>query len=433
MYAARKNPRDATLAPRLASVLTSRNFLLPAGPPLKFPARIVHLHYVEAGRKIAVYCEDGTIGFIDTATSGHVRTRLPTALASPWVVFTGPVTLVRGEDDVIRVLQPETGDVKREFNFGQKIARISARNADEPVVFAVLEDRSMVVAETLTGRTRWLPLELPETSRVELSPDGRWMALSDASSRDWQLWDMVTGERRATREIPGTMEISAFSPDGTRLLAIYLADIAETSPFTFQLWSVPDAAPLTEPAAVRAGQNANLVLTFSPDGRVFSIASQDCQQVYETASGTRVGPFLETGVLRFATLPGEIGRQLKDGIPSGGSQSNSRGPIFLEPANGLRFVTASGINAPVELTVRDVATGRAVAAPLTHDRGVRSAWLSEDGTSLVGLGDVTAACCSGTCALAPGAWNPDCNKSRSNSNWSLRLMQANSWSAEPTV
>jgi len=87
----------------------------------------------------------------------------------------------------------------------------------------------------------------------------------------------------------------------------------------------------------------------------------------------RMMPSLEGGVLRFATLPGEIWREFGHAIPSGSSQSNSRGPIFLESPHGLRFVTASGVNAPVELTVRDVTTGQSLFPALTHDRGVVSA------------------------------------------------------------
>ena len=40
VHAARKNPHDATIAPRLASVLVSRRFLVPEAPPLELGSRV---------------------------------------------------------------------------------------------------------------------------------------------------------------------------------------------------------------------------------------------------------------------------------------------------------------------------------------------------------------------------------------------------------
>jgi serine/threonine protein kinase/WD40 repeat protein len=380
VHAARKNPRDATIAPRLACALTSRNFLLPEGPPLKFPSRVMNVHYVDAGRTIAVYCEDGTVGFIDTATGSHVRTKLLSGLAAPGVVFTGRVTVVRGQDDVIRVLDPGSGRVEREFNFGQKIVRISARNADAPVIVAVLEDLSVVVAEAASGRTRAMPFKHPLSSPAALSADGRWMIRAVAPYREGELWDMLTSERRATRSFPGETATAKFSPDGARLVAIEVGSAG----FSLHLSSVPDLAELTEPAFLQhISPGAFPNVTFSPDGRVFTVASGQNQQVYETATGVRVGPLLATGFL-LEFLPSEVERATTE-VESPWPMAS--GAIFLKSDNRPRFITvSSGAAARAELTVRDVTTGESVLPPLVHGVGVATARLSDAGTTLFTLG-----------------------------------------------
>jgi eukaryotic-like serine/threonine-protein kinase len=381
VHAARKNPRDATIAPRLASALALRNFLLPAGPPLKFPSRVMDLHYVGAGRKIAVYCEDGTIGFIDTATGGHVRTVLPSRLAVPGVVFAGRLTVARGADEVVRILDPTSGRIEREFNFGQKILRISAKNPDEPVVFAVLEDLSMVVAEATTGRVRTIPCKHPLSSPAAISADGRWMMRADAPYREGELWDMLTGERRATRSFLGEPAAVEFSPDSTRIVAITLVP---ATGFTLRLWSVPDLAELTEPTSLPEIDPGSFPEpTFCADGRVFNIAWGRNQQMYETATGARIGPLLAAGFLS-GSLPSEIERATTE-VESPRPKQN--GTIFFKADDRPLFITlGSGATARAELTIRNATTSEPVLPPLVHGVGVAAARMCEDGATLFTFG-----------------------------------------------
>jgi hypothetical protein len=141
VHAARTDPTDSTIGPRLASVLASRKFLLPEGPTLRFPASISNVHYISGGSRIAVFADDGTVGIVDTATGAATKTKLPAGLAPPGVLSVGSVMVVLGEDGVLRVLETTTARVLRELSFGQKVLLASATKRDPPDVLVVLQDR----------------------------------------------------------------------------------------------------------------------------------------------------------------------------------------------------------------------------------------------------------------------------------------------------
>ncbi len=384
VYAARKNPRDGTIAPRLSSVLASRNFFLPVGPALEFPSRVSNINYVDAGRKAAVFCEDGTIGFIDLATNGHTRTRLPAGLKTPGVVLAGRVIVVRGDDDVIRVLDPTSGRVQREFNFGQKIAEVGATNKDGPVLLAVLEDRSVVTADTLTGRTTVMHFRNPVGRFSVLAPDGRWLLRSGSRPGEGETWDVASGDMRAHATAPGAVRWGCFSPDGARLLLVFRVDSGRSA---YQLFSVPDLKPqiargeLTE--SEFHGANVSIVLGFSADGRWFSIASQTGQQIFETATGARVGPFVKAGLLT-TTLPYD--RDILLAMPAGRPPEIFNAPKIAQVGDRWCRVTAGPLDARIGLEVCDLITGRPIYRPLTHPGGIADAIVSQDGRTLMGVG-----------------------------------------------
>jgi serine/threonine protein kinase/WD40 repeat protein len=382
VHAARKNPGDRTIAPRLASVLAARNFWLPAGPPLTFPSRVANVHHVEAGRKVAVYCDDGTVGFIDLATGVRTQTRLPAGLKTPGVVLAGRVTIVRGDDDVIRVLDPASGRVEREFRFGQKIAEIDAANKEAPVLFAVLEDRSVVVADTRAGRPMRMPRRNPVGRPTRLTPDGRWLLRPGARPEEGEIWDVASGELHARALLPGAARWADLSPDGARLVAVYQVDSTRSA---FLVYSVPNLEPLIEPGELIEPEfhgGAGISIGFSPDGRWFSIVSQSGQQFFESATGARVGPFVKAGTLSRQLLSD---REKWAALP-GGPYPETVTPLIVRVDDRWCRVTATPLDARVGLTVCDLITGQPIYPPLTHAGGIVDASVSEDGSTLIGLG-----------------------------------------------
>jgi serine/threonine protein kinase/WD40 repeat protein len=381
VHAARKNPRDSTIAPRLASALTSRNFVLPAGT-LNLGSPVMNVHYTDGGRKCAVYCEDGTIAIIDVASGTHVRTQLPCGLAAPGVVISGRVVVVRGKDDVLRVVDPASGRVEREITFAQKVAQISAANERNPILVVMLADRSLVVAEAMTGRTQTLPVKLPFTGGIELSPDGRWMGLANLNEHEGQLWDLRTGELRTTQRLPEQMGPALFSPDGTCMLVVRRDDEKRMS---IVMLSVPDWTPVFPPQPLPEQIPATLPsnLTFSPDGRAFSVRSAFGQQVYETATGAPIGPVLPPAWLRSTSMSDALRRALDIGDIH--SKTTAGDAIFRIAKEGLQIVTVTGVGPRAELTLREVATGRPVHPPLVLDGPLTGARSSADGNTLLVL------------------------------------------------
>jgi serine/threonine protein kinase/WD40 repeat protein len=388
VHAARKNPRDTTIAPRLASLLVSRNYLLPVSAPLQFPSRVTHLEYTEAGKKIVVFCDDGTLGSIDVATGRHTRTKLPGGLdgsgeflsgLDKGVLLSGRVLVVQGHDGVIRVVQPETGRIDRTFDFGKKIARISAKNENSPVVIAVLEDRSVVRADVLTGQTWIMPGKLPANADVHLSPDGRWLSCSDGPASALQFWNLAVGKLEAEIRLPGPFQVARFSPDGTRVLVTYIAGAQRSG---FQLLSLPGLQPVIETGLIEhTSTNLTLVLNFSPDGQFFSILSSRGLQVYASGTGEKLGPAIPHLPQTYLVTT-ERAHLLKS-LDFDPSRTNA--PILFGGPPDHPWVIAP--TNPTDgragmLIVRDVTTGQPALPPLIHSAPVGSMKLSGDGGTL---------------------------------------------------
>jgi WD40 repeat protein len=377
VHAARKNPGDITIGPRIASALAAHTFLMPAGAPWRFPARVMNVRYLDGARKIGVYCADGTVSVIDAASGAEVRTKLPSGLAQSGVLLHGRVTVLLGQDDVVRVLDPATAHLEREIRFERKIARISVRRSEDPVVLVVLDDGSFLVAEAATGRIRKLPLSFTSTTEALLTNDGRWMLVKDGGDGTLALWDTVEGRQQGDA-IPGQQFTAmAFSPSGDRLVLSGF----EGNRYVFTVRAVPDLAVLVplSPLSDRHAGSAVLVIAFSPDGRLYSIGSQYGYQVYDAATSAPVGPY-RRGAPMMISVPMEGSRQLA-GVDGPGSAF--RGAVFFGRSDRLRVVT---IDRP-GLAIRDATTGNEVLPPLTYENGVNpNVCISEDGSTLLGFG-----------------------------------------------
>ncbi|MBI4623857.1 MAG: hypothetical protein HY736_11665 [Verrucomicrobia bacterium] len=196
--AARKDPGNGVIAPRILTTLAAHNFVLPMGLPLALPSPALSAIYSPDGRRI----------------------------------------FVQSEDDSLRVIDAAEWKIERELMFGQKIRRggftLAERNSDG---FAVmLADNSILVVDAATGTPRTPPIRPPDkiwgrTPTFALSPDGRWLAAGGATTV-W-LWDAVSGELQAT--LPsGSSYYRDFvlSPDSRRIVTTHGDRIT-------QMWSVP--------------------------------------------------------------------------------------------------------------------------------------------------------------------------------------------------
>ncbi|MBM3854350.1 MAG: hypothetical protein FJ399_14525, partial [Verrucomicrobia bacterium] len=250
--AARKDPANPVIAPRILTTLAGQNFFLPVGRPLDLSAHpVLSATYTGDGRKLVIQSERDELHVIDVAS---------------W-------------------------KVERQLDFGQKVRRRGLRVTDaaSSLIAVMLADGSLVVADAATGQPRFSPLRGPETGRIQgqafaFSPDGRWLAASSATTL-W-LWDTSTGELRATLQSEnrdGWRQVFSFTPDSQRILTV-------TRPRMAQIWSVPDGAPIGRPLPTQQGDGRGA--NFSADGSRVFIWRGSQGRVYDTATGAPAGPLV---------------------------------------------------------------------------------------------------------------------------------------------
>jgi WD40 repeat protein/serine/threonine protein kinase len=202
-----------------------------------------------------------------------------------------------------------------------------------------------------------IPQDLP-VSQASFSPDGSrvltagWQADSPGEAR---VWDAATG-RPASPRLPfeGALIGASFSPDGRRVLVVSRDGKA-------RLWDLATgrgARPTLEPGT-RVGHPA-----LSPDGRltVRANAAYDGAQLWETATGRRVGPLF--------SLSPYLLLMYNDYYPASFSPN---GRLVL--LTGQRRVDHQASIA----RVLDAATGRPVTSIVQRDTQATYAEFSSDG------------------------------------------------------
>jgi WD40 repeat protein len=378
VHAAQKNPANETIAPQLVSALASRNFLWPIHAPIAFSSSVLYVGYLEQGKRISVYCEDGTIGFLDCTTGKRTLIALPSALVPSGVMIVGEKwAVVRGQDHVIRVLDSPTGLVQREFPIGASALTVTVRRAESPLVIVGYVDRTLVI-DTVSGSVRELPVKQHPATQSTRSANGRWLTVSEHPYRAFELWDLETGTRRATVPLPDILERIVFSLDGSRFVSIH----RETDDrLSFRVWSTGEVQSIVEARPVRESAVGGVVVpTFSPDGRWLNIATASYQQVYDAFTGVEVGPAIPNGFLG----PSVNADRLRTWALTGanGFGGGFFGPIFFQAGKRTRLITAGGPEGRKALVIRDLSTGQPVLPELAHPFGVQDTRLSEDGTTL---------------------------------------------------
>ncbi len=387
LRAAQKDPENSTIAPRLASILTSHNFLLPEGAPLKFPARVIRVQYSADGSKITVFCEDGTIGIIDAATGGLKTTKLPAGFPGYWFLTGERQIAVRCLDGVIRIVDADTGGMVREFRFDKNVLFAWGVNKADPIIFVLLEDQSIVVCQTSTGRTHAL-MQRSAKTKINCSPDGRWFTSGENPIRELQLRNAATGEKLQAFSFPDEIKSWVFSPDGRQMIVIYPANAREV---VWRMYSIPDGQPLTEPRIV---ENALIDETsdalFSDDGRLFLIRASGGLQVFDSSTRIQVGAnmavpatgtnFSPDGRRLFTGEGGNgrlwdvvTGKQASPLMVHGGVMRNVS---FSPDSRVLLTASADGFT-----RLWEVATGRLLAEPTLQVRDSQTA-LAPEGTRL---------------------------------------------------
>ena len=349
--AGRKDPHNALVASRLLSALTSRDFYLPEGPPLRFPSAAKGASFTPDGSEIFVDCDDGMIHVLDAAT----------------------------------------GQLKREFRCEQKLGpppafRLSlAFAANNDAIFAVrFVDGRYVVCDRATGKLRTPIISPPEpaVNGPYLSPDGRWLAVASLSTA-W-LYDAATGGLVATMPhgkgatIPGQ---PVFSPDSRHLA------ISSWDPNVTRIWSVPDGTPSIPPLV--SENRKNWRVAFGPDGQMIAVGSENGVQLYQANSGEKTGPYLLHDDLVWSVGFTQDGRRLIATSLDGTTKIRD-----IHTGALVRSLSIGGVMADAKLSADgtklfaerdpgigqlcDLETGACLASTAFHEVGANGAFCSPD-------------------------------------------------------
>jgi WD40 repeat protein/tRNA A-37 threonylcarbamoyl transferase component Bud32 len=347
--AAQKDPGNGLIAPRLASVLTSHNFLIPEGSPFQCGSRVLAVHYATDGRSVYAGTEDGTLRVFDAAS----------------------------------------GELRREIRLGRKVKRNGWKFSDgSQAVFAVsFADKTVGVFEINTGRPVWPIIKLNDEpspdSGARFSPDGRWLCAQGIHC--FWIWDAATGQERFKRSFTTYHFGPEFTNDGTRFVFV--------SQDTVHGWSLPDFKPTFEPIPIERSflPNTELDPHYSPDGRILAVSDyQEGVHLFDAATGSRLRPIIPfkggfAGFLPDGRLfaPGEKSWDLLD-VSTGKLTSLPAAPGFSgdrsTSADGRFIVTASEDGFP---RLWETKTGRLAAEATLQQHDTFFAAPSPDGTQIV--------------------------------------------------
>jgi len=269
VHAARKDPENRTIAARLASVLSSRNFLLPERAPFACGTRVLAMRYSTDGTSLIVGTEDGTLRKFDAGTGALTReVRLGRSVKRNGWVFArdnDAVCAVRFVDDTVAIVDLASGRMR--FSPIQLETKVMAQE-------------SALIGNSLDDRA------------ISLSPDGRWL-LARGIYEIW-LWDTFNGEKKY-QDSSSHWAFYDISPDGKRL--------AQVTGDALHLRSLPDGKLIVAPIPIArhiGHPDTYLIPSFSNDGRQLAVIDPyEAIHVFDVVTGAhlRSWPHLENWIM----------------------------------------------------------------------------------------------------------------------------------------
>jgi WD40 repeat protein/tetratricopeptide (TPR) repeat protein/tRNA A-37 threonylcarbamoyl transferase component Bud32 len=239
----------------------------PAGMPMVHEDAVNALSFSPDGGTIVTASENGTARLWQTTTGKAMGKPMMHEGSVETVAFSpdGRITLTGGPADTVRIWDATSGaSLGALLPEWESISRFSPRNVSPDGRTEVLEQedqerRRTRLADAGTGEPFGEPLVHDGfVSSIAFSPDSRTV-LTGSYDMTARLWDATTGKPIGTRlQHGGRVEQVAFSPGGRSVLTL--------STEGAQLWDTATGRRLG-PAMKVVGSLMGGVIAFSPDGR----------------------------------------------------------------------------------------------------------------------------------------------------------------------
>jgi WD40 repeat protein/predicted Ser/Thr protein kinase len=257
--------------------------------------------------------------------SWTIETRTPRGIRAVAYRPDGRVLATAGQDGMIRLLKPQTGELVRVLvGHTGEIAHL-AWSPDGRTLASYAWHRTVRLWDADSGRYLRSLSGLAEYSAWGWSPDGRTI-FATYRGRDILVEDVATGKTLHKITLSKELGVPAFSPDG-KFLAGGSADN------TVRIWEVQTGRDVR---ALEGHTGQVRKVAWSPDGRLLASTGPDGVRLWESDSGKSVWSHATKGNDSYELVWSPDGRTLGVG---GGGWRNAIRLLRADNATGLRTLS----------------------------------------------------------------------------------------------
>lgn len=255
-------------------------------------------------------------------------------------------------------------------------------NSDDRLVWQFAADRLPAARFASDGRALFQAESL--TYSMDISPDGRWLALAQEEDTNRAiLYNLETGKRILIGYAAGVLDV-AFSPNSSLMVAaiksgdLVISDVS-TGEFLYALWVESEARSVD----------------FSPDGRYLAVGTQNKTLIFDVETRDAVAALFQVGLIR-ALAYSPDGRWLVTSSQKGttlvwdAANMNFDAPVYTLQHNGgmlhlafspdMRYLAGGGTDRFAHIW--DLSLGEEVAR-IPHIEQVTGVAFAPDGDLLI--------------------------------------------------